>query len=150
MREHTPNFAIFGINHKTASVNIREKVSMKPEEQLNISYNLFKKWQVNGCLLLSTCNRSEIYFYKDNPESVINEIKKWLDKIKKTKCFSDDAKTYTYYGWEAVKHFIYVISSLDSQIVGEPQITNQVKEAYRKERKGEDLHYRESYKKIWT
>jgi glutamyl-tRNA reductase len=131
MRENIPHFGIIGINHKTAAVEIREKVSMDAEEQKYISSALFKRWNIEGCLLLSTCNRSEIYIYKYNLRSVVNEIKSWLDGYKKTTYFINNKITYSYFGWEAVEHFIRVISSLDSQIIGEPQITNQVKEAYK-------------------
>jgi glutamyl-tRNA reductase len=131
MRENIPGFAVIGINHKTADVAIREKVSMTEKEKAYITAALFKKWYIEGCLLLSTCNRSEIYLYKHNIQFITDEIKLWLNSYKKTKFYVNDKTTYTYFGWESVEHFIHVISGLDSQIVGEPQITNQVKEAYK-------------------
>ena len=131
MNDNMTDFGAIGINHKTADVNIREKVALSEKEKTCIHAGLFKKWQVEGCILLSTCNRSEIYLYKQKLPLVIEEIKAWLDRYKKVSYFVDERITYTYFGWEAVEHFIHVISSIDSQIVGEPQITSQVKKAYK-------------------
>ncbi len=80
--------------------------------------------------MLSTCNRTEIYLSGDLSINEINEIRVWLNSFKKCNCFTSDEYFYVYQGKEATYHFFKVVSGLDSQIIGEPQITGQVKEAY--------------------
>lgn len=125
-------FAVIGINHKTAPVKIRERVVIEGEAQTQVADTIRKNWKLDGIMLLSTCNRSEIYLSGEQVRSKAGEIRKYLDQYTDTKYFTDEKITYMYDNWEAVRHFIRVTSSLDSQVIGEPQITGQVKEAYQR------------------
>ena len=123
-------FLVIGISHHTAPVGIREAVALDEDEQKSTLEFLKQDEHVNGCLVLSTCNRTEIYISSENPESCFDLVKTWFHTAKQCDYFSHTGHTYTHSGHEAVQHFFKVISSLDSQIVGETQITGQVKEAY--------------------
>lgn len=122
--------AVVGINHRTAAVNIRERASLS-ETECNTYIHEFQTLHDScGVMILSTCNRTELYFSGKEAIGRLHELLIPLDKIKKQKLFLNEKITYTYHGRKAVHHFFRVISSLDSQMIGEPQITGQVKDAY--------------------
>jgi len=126
---------VLGISHKTASVEIRELVSLNEQEQEGIIQNIKKDFrandiEVNGILILSTCNRTEFYISAENLEVIFPAIKQMLGTYKKCPYYTDDTITYEKTGSEAVRHFFNVICGIDSQIVGELQITGQVKDCY--------------------
>jgi glutamyl-tRNA reductase len=127
---HSLPIALIGISHKTAPVEIREKAAFDPKEQESVLLSLSKAFEIDGCLVVSTCNRTEVYISAENFGTVIPEIQRWLDGYKKCGLFTDEQHTYVLSGLDAVRHFFSVVSSLDAQIVGEPQITGQVKDAY--------------------
>jgi glutamyl-tRNA reductase len=124
------SFIVLGINHKTAPVQIRERVVIDAKKQAEVSDTIIKKFGIDGVLILSTCNRSEVYMSGESVHSKIEEIRKYFNQVTGTNYFFDDKITYIYDNWQAVRHFIRVTSSLDSQVIGEPQITGQVKDAY--------------------
>ena len=122
--------ALIGISHKTAPLDIREKAAFDASEQANLLSVLFNDFDIDGCLVISTCNRSEIYISCEHHNDILPKIRCYLDDLKNSSLFSDDQYCYMANGEDAVRHFFKVISSLDSQIIGEPQITGQVKDAY--------------------
>ena len=126
---------VLGISHKTASVEIRELVSLNEEEQKGIIKKITEDFDVNGIevqgiLILSTCNRTEFYISAEKPDIILPAIKQMLATYKKCPYYTDGTITYEKFGSEAVRHFYNVICGIDSQIVGEMQITGQVKDCY--------------------
>ncbi len=121
---------LIGISHKTAPVEIREAVAFGKDEQEYIYGHLLNEFQLKGLLILSTCNRTELYLSGTLHGEELHAIRQWLGRFKKTDHFTNEQYFYLYQGKEAVDHFFKVISGLDSQLIGEPQITGQVKEAY--------------------
>ena len=95
-------------------------------------HRLSKTYRTRGVLVLFTCNRTEIYVCGRKAIKYMNDICAWLDNFRKEQIFCDKNLAYIYIGRDAIHHFFRVISSLDSQIIGEPQITGQVKDAYEK------------------
>jgi glutamyl-tRNA reductase len=132
-RENIP-LAVIGFNHLTADVQIREKAAFNENQQLRIMKLLSKDFNTRGSLILSTCNRTEIYVCGRKAIKFVYEICQMLDIINKTNTFCNEDITYIYTGKKAIHHFFRVITSLDSQIIGESQITGQVKTAYEKSR----------------
>jgi glutamyl-tRNA reductase len=126
---HIP-LALFGISHRTAPVEIRDQVALNEEEQKRAVSAILKEFSVEGCMIISTCNRTEVYISQDDPKLVIPTIRKWLGDFKKTAYFTDDRLFYEVYGSAAVNHYFKVISGMDSLIVGETQISGQVKDGY--------------------
>jgi glutamyl-tRNA reductase len=120
----------FGISHKSASVEIRDRAALNKDEQRFALSEWIKTFDIEGALVLSTCNRTEVYISGEDYAIEIPRIRRWLDEYKKCPYFSDDKVTLTENGYAAVNHFFNVISGLDSQIIGEPQITGQIKDAY--------------------
>jgi len=134
IHSETIPLAVIGISHHTASVEIREKASFTGEEYTAFMNKFTKKYQSCGLMVISTCNRTEIYISGETAINDISGICSLLDKVKQQKIFCKKNIVYTLKGKEAAYHFFRVISSLDSQMVGEPQITGQVKDAYERSR----------------
>ncbi|MEJ2546165.1 MAG: hypothetical protein P8Y99_19040, partial [Calditrichaceae bacterium] len=129
MTDYIP-LGYFGISHKTASVEIRDQVALSPDEQRSALNEWIKSFEVEGVLILSTCNRTEVYISGEDYALALPKIRQWLDDYKNCTYFTNEQFTQSKNGYAAVDHFFNVISGMDSQILGEPQITGQIKEAY--------------------
>ncbi|MBI5410003.1 MAG: glutamyl-tRNA reductase [Nitrospirae bacterium] len=119
-----------GLNHKTAPIEVREKIAFdgpKLEEAINI---LKGSRVVKESIILSTCNRVEIYAGVSDPDSGVEGIKGFLSDFHKVQKDLLDKSLYIHKGPEAIRHMYRVASSLDSMVVGEPQILGQLKDAY--------------------
>ncbi len=119
-----------GVNHKTAPVAIREKLAFSGDCKIPLQ----KLEKIPGCeefCFLSTCNRVEVFFVAKQREESIKNVLDFL--FTKSGLTSKESKEYSYIhqGTEAITHLFRVASSLDSMIVGEPQILGQLKDAYR-------------------
>lgn len=124
------NILVIGLNHKTAAVEIREKVAFDGPK-LGEAVNLLKKTpSVKENIVISTCNRVEIYAGVHNKESGAENIKDFIADFHKVQRGPLDEALYIYEGAKAVKHIFRVASSLDSMVVGEPQILGQLKDAF--------------------
>jgi glutamyl-tRNA reductase len=121
---------MFGVSHKTAPVDVREAAALSAGETEYALRHLRDTFDVDGVLVISTCNRTEVYASGENSNTQIPGMRAWMDDYKGCDCFANERYTYVLRNSEAIKHFFLVISSLDSQIIGEPQITGQVKDAY--------------------
>ncbi len=119
-----------GLNHKTAPVAIRETISF-PEAVVRDALKTLSKYKhIKECVILSTCNRVEVYAVVDEPEKGIHSVKTFMAHYNGKKTSDLEDHLYTYHGRDAVNHVFRVVASLDSMIVGEPQIFGQLKDAY--------------------
>ncbi|GAB6183549.1 glutamyl-tRNA reductase [Thermodesulfovibrio hydrogeniphilus] len=123
---------VIGLNHKTAPVEIREKLAFNSADAVKKALKkLTHEKGLKEAVILSTCNRVEIYAYNDNKESSSEEtIKNFISEFHNIDREVFEKYLYIYKDKEAVEHLFKVASSLDSMIVGEPQITGQVKDAF--------------------
>lgn len=121
---------VIGISHKTASVEVRDAVALNEDEQRHVLKTLKDTFNTDGCMVLSTCNRTEVYVSMAGLSGKLPKIQNWLDQQKDCKYFSDPDTTYRKIGDQVVNHFFEVIAGMDSLIVGEQQITSQVKDSY--------------------
>lgn len=120
-----PIFAI-GLNHTTAPVEVRERLAL-PEAELPDALKIVQaKCKPDGVAVVSTCNRTE--FYLSGQTSVSDELIHWLSA--KIKPSINPKHLYLYEGRDAVAHLFGVASGLDSLVMGEPQITGQIKTAH--------------------
>ena len=120
---------ILGVNHKTAPVAVREKLAFP-----DIEVPLAMLGEVPGCeefCFLSTCNRVEIIFTSTTPEKTVRHIRSFLFAASDLSEEQAIEYTYLHQGTEAISHLYRVAASLDSMVVGEPQILGQLKNAYR-------------------
>jgi glutamyl-tRNA reductase len=122
---------LLGINHKTASVEVRECIAFAEDETKTALHSLVGKSFIKEALLFSTCNRVEILLVTDNKDRAVEETKGFIAEFNKIPLEKFEDALYIHEGDDAVRHVFRVASSLDSMVVGEPQILGQVKEAYR-------------------
>ena len=120
-----PLFAL-GINHQTASVKLREQVAFAPESLLSAYTDLLAQPFVNAAVIVSTCNRTEIYCDGEQCDLLLN----WLTRYHQLETGSFDDNFYCYQGKGAVAHLYRVSCGLDSLVLGEPQILGQIKQAF--------------------
>ncbi len=126
------NIVLCGVNHKTAPVEIREKIAFQENILRDALTQLKSNENINECLILSTCNRVEIYVVSQlQPEKIKDEIIKFISEFHKISPAKFVEHLYFYVNYEAIRHIFRVGSSLDSLVVGEPQIIGQLKDAYR-------------------
>jgi glutamyl-tRNA reductase len=124
------SFALIGVSHKTAPLEIREKLAAEGEKGDALLRRILEGGEVSEGLLLSTCNRVEAVVVAENPEESARRVTTVLAEAASMSRSELERHLYVKSGEEAVRHVFRVASSLDSMVVGETQITGQVKEAY--------------------
>ena len=131
LKEYRYMISVAGINHKTAAIEVREAFYFNKDLIGPLAEEIVEKTSIDEIVILSTCNRTEIYFYKDSPCHT-NEISAILEILHEQKnCKGDYSQNfYSHCGEDAVKHLFRVTSGADSMVVGEVEIVSQVKEAY--------------------
>jgi glutamyl-tRNA reductase len=117
----------FGINHTTASVDLRGSVAFAPETVIESLRHALEQLPGGEIALLSTCNRTEIYFHGDASDE---QILSWLADCKGVALEQLQDCYYCHRDQQAVRHIMCVASGLDSLVLGEPQIFGQIKSAY--------------------
>lgn len=121
---------LVGLNHETAPVELREKVGLNPED-LNTELNrLMQDADLKELVILSTCNRTELVaFALDDDEGEANLVSYLADRAG-VPLSEIREHIYQFWGLKAVEHIFSVASGLESMVLGEPQITGQVKDAF--------------------
>ena len=118
----------FGINHKTAPVDIRERVAFEPTQISHALKDLVAQTAVNEAAIVSTCNRTELYCGLEHTD--LTAVTNWLRDYHKLGERDINPYIYAHPDHEAVRHLLRVASGLDSMVLGEPQILGQMKDAY--------------------
>lgn len=119
------SFFALGVNHQTASVELREKIAFNPEKLSILLAEQSQHPVLNDMVVVSTCNRTEVYAMSDNVDMVLN----WLAQTNGIDSKQLQNHVYRYENAQAVTHLMRVASGLDSLMLGEPQILGQVKTA---------------------
>jgi glutamyl-tRNA reductase len=121
---------VIGLNHKTAPIEIRERLAFQESEMEKSLVQVRALSSVKESMILSTCNRVEIYAASRETEKTIPDLKNFLSQYHNLPLKTFEKSLYLLVGEEAVRHIFRVASSLDSMVVGEPQILGQIKSAY--------------------
>lgn len=119
--------AVIGVNHNTAPIRIREKVSFTDTKKIE-GINYLLDHGIKEVVILSTCNRSEIYIHGDNIESKIHVLKAFYEDFFDAKGIKEFL--FDKMGKDALIHLYNVSSGLDSIVLGEDQILGQVKDSH--------------------
>ena len=133
------SLTIFGLNHHCADTTLRSQLAFTedtlPDALAALSHI------TEECLILSTCNRTELYVRTEQPDCVIQ----WWAEYQHVDYHTLKATTYLHIGTDAVQHAMRVASGLDSMVMGEPEILGQCKQAYQLAQQagtvGEKLHF---------
>lgn len=125
------DIVLLGLNHKTAGVELRECLGFSSTEADQALRNFQESPVIREVFLLSTCNRVEILLTTPDAPAAVDAAKAYLSESKNLPVADFESALYVHYGDDAVRHIFRVAASLDSMVVGEPQILGQIKEAYR-------------------
>ncbi|MBY4675693.1 glutamyl-tRNA reductase [Marinobacterium arenosum] len=117
-----------GINHKTASVEVRERVAFVPEQMAEALEQARRSASLKEVAILSTCNRTELYCSTDLAGT--RALLEWLGSYHGLSADALQSCSYAYWDEEAARHMMRVASGLDSLVLGEPQILGQLKSAH--------------------
>jgi glutamyl-tRNA reductase len=117
-----------GINHNTAPLELREKVAFDSDKLSEALRQLRSQEHVNGSVILSTCNRTEIYC--DVKGAGRNRLIDWFSQFHQVSAEDLKPSLYVHEEQSAIRHLMRVSCGLDSLVLGEPQILGQVKQAY--------------------
>ena len=120
-------FFVLGINHHSAPLEVREKLAFPPERQGDALSDLAAQPGVAEAVLVSTCNRTEVYLRADDAAGA----RAWLVREAEKSGLTLEPHLYSHTGDEAVRHAFRVAAGLDSMVLGEPQILGQVKQSVR-------------------
>lgn len=116
-----------GINHTTASLDVREELAFSPTEAATALREAVNSGVVREAALLSTCNRTE--FYCDSEQDA-QTLLAWLSERKNISADRVGDAWYCFEGLEATRHIMKVACGLDSMVLGEPQILGQIKDCF--------------------
>lgn len=119
---------VVGLNHKSAPVEMRERVAFGPDILVAALRSLVGQTQISEGLILSTCNRTEVYCSTDTEGG--ETVASWLSEFHGLDREQLAPHLYTWLDRDAVAHLLRVASGLDSMVLGEPQILGQVKTAF--------------------
>ena len=119
--------ALIGVSHKTAPVEVRERLAFPSEQMRAALEKLLEKTKAAEAMILSTCNRVEIV--AEGPDAQL--VRDFICEYHQIPPDAIAQHLYSYNNVDAIRHLFRVTASLDSMMIGEPQILGQVKEAYR-------------------
>ncbi len=119
--------AIVGLSHKTAPVEVREQLAFGADAVRGALTSLLERENVSEAMILSTCNRVEVV--AESPDERL--IRDFICEYHRIPADTVSKHLYTFRNADAIRHVFRVAASLDSMMIGEPQILGQVKEAYR-------------------
>ena len=122
--------AVIGVNHRTAPLEVREKLAFPEWATPDWLKKLLSYPGIDGCAILSTCNRTEIYIAPTELDTGMNSV--WSFLSEKSGLDISEIKNYTFCHtlYDAIRHLFRVVAGLDSMILGETQILGQVKKTY--------------------
>jgi glutamyl-tRNA reductase len=123
---------VLGLNYKSAPVDVREKLMFDSDRTIEALKQLKNKFPDTEFVLLSTCNRVELYCaHKLSQDITSDDLAELLSDFQSVPLNEFQDYLYAYDNEQTVEHLLMVASSLDSMVVGEPQIISQVKDSYR-------------------
>lgn len=125
---HPKTLFAFGINHRTAPVEIREKLYLREEEI--VAFLDLLKGSLTECVVLSTCNRTEIYGVSDAREIKLDDLKNLLIDFKDARGLVRDEHFFALISCTASRQILNVATSIDSRVIGDSQILRQLRAAY--------------------
>jgi len=119
-----------GLNHKSAPVELREQLAVAPDDHARILAALVADAALAEAMLVSTCNRVEVYGVGAGPQFVPHQVLHTLALLQKVDAAELESHAFVRVGGDAARHVFRVTASLESLVVGEPQIQGQVKDAF--------------------
>lgn len=122
--------ALIGCNHRTAPVALRERVAFTAEQALSAADELRSRGILEEAVVLSTCNRSEVYGVSTSGPQTVDEMEKFFVSFHGLSSADLNGSLYRWTGNDAVRHLFRVAAGLDSMLLGEAEILGQLRNAY--------------------
>lgn len=117
-----------GINHRTAPIELREKIAFSPDNMADALLQVVSATSAKEVAILSTCNRTELYCVAEPGAG--DELVSWLGRYRQLSLGDMSGSVYEHWDEHCIKHAVRVASGLDSMVLGEPQILGQMKSAF--------------------
>lgn len=124
------HIVVVGLSHHTAPVEIRERLAFAPTAMEKPLREMLDLPAIAEALIVSTCNRVELYAASREPDAATAALRRFLADYHNQPLEEIEENLYDFQGEEAIRHLFRVASSLDSMIIGEPQILGQIKTSY--------------------
>jgi glutamyl-tRNA reductase len=121
---------LVGASHRTAPVELRERLDFGSRGLETAVRGLAERPSNREAVIVSTCNRAELYVACDDPQGAVDEVLRFISEFHQVPPDHVRPHLYSHVDHDAVRHLFRVSSGLDSMIVGEPQILGQIKQAY--------------------
>lgn len=125
------DLVLFGMNHTTAPLQIRELLSFNEEDSCNVMCNLRSMSVFDETLMVCTCNRTEVYGLAEHADESIRKLLTVFTDLRKVESEILRKQSYSFLNIKAVEHLFNVAAGLDSMVLGEVEILGQLKDAYR-------------------
>jgi len=123
--------ALIGCNHRTAPVELRERVAFTTEQAVDAASQLRQRGILEEAVVVSTCNRSELYGVPaDTAAPIADVLEEFLTAYHRIPRSDLEGRTYRWMGADAIRHLFRVASGLDSMLLGEAEILGQIRTAY--------------------
>ncbi|MBI1953586.1 MAG: glutamyl-tRNA reductase [Candidatus Omnitrophica bacterium] len=124
--------AVLGLNHKTAPVELRERLAFQKERVPEALARLRRELHIPECVILSTCNRVELYAFLPELNGHHHRLKEFLARFHQVEPQALGDRLYWHLEPSSIRHLFRVACGLESMVVGESEILGQVREAYQK------------------
>ena len=127
--------SLISISHQNAPLSVRELFVFPENVQVDLMKQMLERKSAQECVMISTCNRTEVYTWSDSESSHFTDMQELLLEFAgaaQMEHMSDYVRFYS--GSKAVKHLFHVAAGLDSMVMGEDQILGQVKRAHEQAR----------------
>ena len=125
------HICLAGLSHKTAPIDVRERIAIAPADYQQALNEISRLPGLRELVVVSTCNRTELYCVADGYHAGTRSLDEAFAEMGRRAGVEVGGHLYRRHGGAAVRHLFRVAASLDSLVVGEPQILGQVKDAYR-------------------
>ncbi len=124
------SIVVIGVNHRTSPLSVLERVTLSPDDQVKAVHSLVARSNVNEAVVLSTCNRTEVYAVAEKFHGAYGDIQQFFSEL--SGLSTDELQPYIYnqHDAAAISHLFEVAAGLDSAVLGETEILGQVKQAW--------------------
>lgn len=122
---------VFGLNHRTAPVELRERLAFPEQDVAEVLRRALLAAPVDEAVLISTCNRVELIAVSGRDVDIVEPVTQFFARERSVPASTIASHCYVHRGKQALQHVFRVASSLDSMMVGEPQILGQMKEQFK-------------------
>ena len=132
---YSNRIAVLGANHRSSGAALRDRLFVTEAMVPDVTERL-RRAGLESFMLMSTCDRVELQIAAPVPETAFTAVRELFCDLASASPAEIEAATYALVDEEAVRHIFAVAASLDSQIIGEPQVLGQIKDAYREAEQG--------------